>query len=74
MRTEEEEKKQAAEEAAKKAEEEKKRQEEDEIWKKQADSEGFRLEGVQKEKKQTEKTAEWLRTETLERQDPIDQG
>ena len=73
MRSEEEEKKRAAKEVAKKAEEEKKRQEEDEIRKKQADSEGFRLEGVQKEKQQTEKTPERSRTKTLEGQDPPDQ-
>ena len=52
----------------------KKRKEEDEIRKKQAESEGFRLEDVQKEKQPAEKTGEGLGTETLEEQDPIDQG
>ena len=73
MRTEEEEKKRAADEASKKVEEEKKRKEEDEIQKKQADSEGFRLEGVQKEKQQTEKAPESSRTKILEVQYPVDQ-
>ena len=72
LRTKEEEKKRAAEEAAKKAKEKRKKQE-DEIRKKQADSEGFRLEGVQKEKQQTEKALESSRIEILEGQDPIDQ-
>ena len=53
LRIEEEEKKQVAQEATKNIEEEKIRKEEDEIRKKQTESEGFRLEGVQKEKHQT---------------------
>ena len=53
--------------------EDRRRKEEDEIQKKQAESEGFILEGVQKEKKQTKKRIEGLRTETLEGQDPTDQ-
>ena len=39
----------------------------------QADSEGFKLEGVQKEKQQTKNTPKISRIETQEGQDPTDQ-
>ena len=74
MRTEEEENRRAAEEAAKKIEEEKKRKEEDEIQKKQAGSEGFRLEDAQKGKRPIEQAGGVLRKGTQQEKDLIDQG